>query len=109
MNAAELVVERRVWSKPEDSPGREAAFFWRILTTGTPAETQPTPEHTFQFGQPEAIVQLVSALYLSVLIFGGARLAQQFRQRRRLSAGATGGVGALFIGFGAKLASATLN
>jgi leucine efflux protein len=56
-----------------------------------------------------AIVQLVSALYLSALIFGGARLAQQFRQRRRLSAGATGGVGALFIGFGAKLASATLN
>ena len=29
-----------------------------------------------------AIVQVVSALYLSVLIFGGARLAQQFRQRR---------------------------
>jgi leucine efflux protein len=56
-----------------------------------------------------AIVQLVSALYLSVLIFGGARLAQQFRQRRRLSAGATGGVGVLFIGFGAKLASATLH
>ena len=56
-----------------------------------------------------AIVQLVSALYLSALIFGGARLAQQFRQRRRLSAGATGGVGALFIGFGAKLAGATLN
>lgn len=56
-----------------------------------------------------AIVQLVSALYLSALIFGGARLAQQFRQRRRLSAGATGGVGVLFIGFGAKLASATLN
>lgn len=56
-----------------------------------------------------AIVQFVSALYLSVLIFGGARLAQQFRRRRRLSAGATGGVGALFIGFGAKLASATLH
>jgi len=56
-----------------------------------------------------AIVQLVSSLYLSALIFGGARLAQQFRRRRRLSAGATGGVGALFIGFGAKLAGATLN
>jgi len=56
-----------------------------------------------------AIVQVVSALYLSVLIFGGARLAQQFRQRRRLSAGATGGVGALFIGFAARLAGATLN
>lgn len=56
-----------------------------------------------------AIVQIFSALYLSVLIFGGARLAQQFRQRRRLSAGATGGVGALFIGFAARLAGATLN
>jgi leucine efflux protein len=56
-----------------------------------------------------AIVQLVSALYLSALIFGGARLAQQFRQRRRLSAGATGGVGVLFIGFAAKLAGATLH
>lgn len=55
------------------------------------------------------IVQCCSALYLSALIFGGAHLAAQFRRRRRLSAVATGGVGGLFIGFGAKLASATLN
>lgn len=55
-----------------------------------------------------AIVQVCSAIYLSVLIFGGAHLAQQFRQRRRLSAAATGGVGGLFIGFGAKLAGASL-
>ncbi|THF66550.1 leucine efflux protein LeuE [Pseudothauera nasutitermitis] len=55
------------------------------------------------------IVQIVSALYLSVLIFGGAYLAAQFRRRRRLAAAATGGVGGLFIGFGAKLATATLN
>lgn len=55
------------------------------------------------------IVQLVSALYLSALIFGGARLASAFRKRRRLSAVATGGVGGLFIGFGAKLADATLS
>ena len=34
-------------------------------------------------------------------------LAQQFRSRRRLAAGATGGVGA--IGFGARLAHSTLN
>jgi leucine efflux protein len=56
-----------------------------------------------------AIVQVCSAIYLSALIFGGAHLAAHFRRRRRLSAGATGGVGAMFIGFGAKLASATLN
>jgi leucine efflux protein len=55
-----------------------------------------------------AIVQACSALYLSALIFGGAHLAQQFRRRRRLSAGATGGVGAMFVGFGVKLADATL-
>jgi leucine efflux protein len=54
------------------------------------------------------IVQVCSALYLSVLIFGGAHLAAQFRRRRRLSAAATGGVGGLFIGFGAKLAGAGL-
>lgn len=54
------------------------------------------------------IVQVCSALYLSVLIFGGAHLAMQFRRRRRLAAMATGGVGGLFIGFGAKLADATL-
>lgn len=54
------------------------------------------------------IVQFCSALYLSVLIFGGAHLAQQFRQRQRLAAIATGGVGSLFIGFGVKLANATL-
>lgn len=55
------------------------------------------------------ICQIISGLYLSALIFGGAHLAQQFRSRRRLSAGATGGVGALFIGFGARLADSTLN
>ncbi|MCF8149771.1 MAG: leucine efflux protein LeuE [Burkholderiaceae bacterium] len=55
------------------------------------------------------ICQIVSALYLSTLILGGAHLAQQFRNRRRLAAGATGGVGAMFIGFGAKLADSTLN
>lgn len=55
------------------------------------------------------IVQFFSALYLSALIFGGARLASQFRRRRRLSAVATGGVGGLFISLGARLARATLN
>ena len=55
------------------------------------------------------ICQAISGLYLSLLILGGAHLAQQFRKRRRVSAGATGGVGAMFIGFGARLANSTLN
>lgn len=54
------------------------------------------------------IVQLCSAVYLTVLIFAGAKLAAQFRRHRKLSAAGTGGVGAAFIGFGVKLAGATL-
>jgi leucine efflux protein len=55
------------------------------------------------------LFQILSALYLSALILGGAHLARQFRSRRRLVAGASGAVGAMFIGFGAKLAKSTLN
>ena len=54
------------------------------------------------------IVQICSVLYLSTLIFAGARLAAQFCRPRRVAAGATAGVGGVFIGFGAKLATATL-
>ena len=54
------------------------------------------------------VVQLCSMAYLSVLIFGGTWLADSFRRRPRLSATATGSVGALFIGFGAKLADGGL-
>lgn len=54
------------------------------------------------------IVQICSLAYLSLLIFGGAKLADAFRRRRRTSAAATGAVGGLFIGFSAKLADATL-
>lgn len=55
------------------------------------------------------ICQIISGVYLSALILGGAYLARMFRRRRRLVAGATGGIGALFIGFGARLADSTLN
>ncbi|MGX2995064.1 leucine efflux protein LeuE [Streptomyces sp. JNUCC 64] len=51
-------------------------------------------------------LQLASGLYLTALIFGGSRLAQLFRSRRRLSAGATTAAGALFLGFAAKLSTA---
>ena len=55
------------------------------------------------------ILEVISALYLSFLIFSGVRLAAWFRRRQRLAAGASSGVGALFVGFGVKLASATLS
>lgn len=56
-----------------------------------------------------AIVMAFSALYLSVLIFAGARLAQAFSQRKRVSASLSSAVGGLFVWFGAKLATASLN
>ncbi|MGO4809540.1 leucine efflux protein LeuE [Cupriavidus sp. 2MCAB6] len=69
-----------------------------------------------QFGYPALsfvalglVCQLCSFAYLTAIIFVGARLAEAFRRRRRLSAGMASGVGAMFIGFGAKLATATLN
>ncbi|MER5964097.1 leucine efflux protein LeuE [Streptomyces sp. NPDC002057] len=49
------------------------------------------------------LLQISSFLYLTMLIFGGTRLAAAFRRRRRLSAGATSAAGALFLGFAAKL------
>ena len=56
-----------------------------------------------------AIIQFFSFLYLTALIFGGTFLAHQFRSRQRLSAALTTGVGALFLGFGAKLATTSLS
>ncbi|MFD5347067.1 leucine efflux protein LeuE [Streptomyces anulatus] len=49
------------------------------------------------------LLQLASFAYLSVLIFGGTRLAAAFRRRKPLSAGATSAAGVLFLGFAAKL------
>ncbi|MEU1261254.1 leucine efflux protein LeuE [Streptomyces cellulosae] len=54
-----------------------------------------------------ALAQIASVLYLSALIFGGTRLAAAFRRRRRLSAAATSAAGALFLGFAAKLSTAS--
>jgi leucine efflux protein len=55
------------------------------------------------------IIMGLSALYLSALIFAGARLAQGFSRRKRLSSSLSGAVGGLFVWFGAKLATASLN
>lgn len=54
------------------------------------------------------LVQLFSAVYLVVLIFVGARLTLIFKKHRVLSAGMTGGTGAIFVSFSAKLAMTTL-
>jgi leucine efflux protein len=56
-----------------------------------------------------AILMALSALYLAALIFAGARLAQAFSRRQRLSASLSSAVGALFMWFGGKLATASLN
>jgi leucine efflux protein len=55
-----------------------------------------------------AIIMVFSALYLSALIFLGARLAAAFRTRQRLTASLTSTTGGLFLWFGTKLATASL-
>ena len=55
-----------------------------------------------------ALLMAFSGIYLSVLIVAGAQMASGFRRRQRLSAALSGAVGALFIWFGAKLATASL-
>lgn len=65
------------------------------------------PYPALSFAILGAIGQCASFLYLSTLIFAGHRLAAAFRARRRLAASATGGVGALFLSFSARLATAT--
>ncbi|TCJ28339.1 leucine efflux protein LeuE [Nocardioides jejuensis] len=52
------------------------------------------------------LCQIASVLYLSALIFFGSRLAEAFRRRKGLSAAGTSAVGAVFLGFAAKLALA---
>lgn len=54
-------------------------------------------------------VQVCSFTYLTFLIFTGAALATWFYRRRKLSATATAGVGFLFVGFGVRLAIASLD
>ena len=69
-----------------------------------------SPPPIFRQG-PSALTKLMvfSALYLFALIFAGARLAENFARRKRLSSSLSGAVGALFVWFGVKLATASLN
>lgn len=76
------------------------AFFIQFVSADAP---QPV----LAFALLGLVLTAISAAYLSLLIFTGSRLAASFRERRQLAAGATGSAGLLFIGFGAKLASAS--
>jgi leucine efflux protein len=78
------------------------SFFVQFIDPSYPAPAVP-------FLILSGIIMVFSALYLSALIFLGARMAQGFRKRHRLSAGLSSAVGGLFVWFGAKLATASLN
>lgn len=54
------------------------------------------------------ILEIFSSIYLTALIFGGSYLAETFRRRRALARAGTAAIGAVFIGFALKLATATL-
>ena len=56
-----------------------------------------------------AILQACSFLYLTGLIFAGSWLASALRRRRRLAAAGLSAVGALFLGFSLRLATASLS
>lgn len=49
------------------------------------------------------ILQIISMIYLSVLIFSGVGLVHVFRRYHRIAAVATGVVGAAFMGFAVKM------
>jgi leucine efflux protein len=78
------------------------SFFIQFIDPAYPSPAVP-------FLILSAIIMAFSALYLSALIFGGAHLAQCFRSRKRLTAALSSAVGGLFVWFGSKLATASLN
>lgn len=78
------------------------SFFVQFID---PAYTEPE----VPFLILSAVLMSFSAAYLTVLIFAGARLAHTFSQRKRLSSGLSSLVGAMFVWFGTKLATANLH
>ncbi|MDH6111447.1 leucine efflux protein [Kitasatospora sp. MAP12-15] len=76
------------------------SFFTQFVD---PSYGQPA----FSFALLGGILQTLSALYLTALIFAGTSLAAAFSRRKRLSAGLTGAVAVLFATFAAKLATSS--
>lgn len=117
MRNSPQVVEKIQQKKPASQPTRKAF----LLSISNPKAILFFVSFFIQFVDPGyahpglsflvlgLILQLISGIYLSLLIFTGARLAQWFRQRQRLATGALSGVGVMFVSFGVKLATATLS
>ncbi len=69
----------------------------------------PQAEHPYvAFLVLGVILQFFSLVYLSALIFAGARLAAEFRSRPLWMVAGTAAVGLMFVGFGLRLGFATL-
>lgn len=77
------------------------AFFVQFL--------RPDAEHPLlTFFVLATTLQLLSMLYLCLLIVAGDALAARFRRHQRTAAGLSAGVGTVFLGFGIRLAGASL-
>jgi leucine efflux protein len=98
---------------------RSAIKAWRATETASVVapESANNLKHPFKRAlvisllNPKAILFLLS-FFVQFIDPGyplGARMAQSFRKRHRLSAGLSSAVGGLFVWFGAKLATASLN
>lgn len=77
------------------------AFFVQFLR---PDSTRPLGD----FLVLASTLQVLSMIYLGALIVAGTALARGFQRHRRTSGGLTGLVGAVFVGFGVKLAATSL-
>lgn len=67
------------------------------------------PYPALTFSVLGAILEFFSALYLTAVILIGANVASAFRRRKKLSASLSGGMGVFFLGFSAKLATASMS
>ena len=65
------------------------------------------PHPALSFAVLGLCTQVMSIVYLNLLIHGSARLVEMFRRQRRLAVVLNGCAGALFLGFGARIAAAT--
>ncbi|WP_299450375.1 leucine efflux protein LeuE [uncultured Serinicoccus sp.] len=112
----------RAEAAPADAPTRRGGSFTTalVLSLLNPKAILFFVAFFVQFLRPDsarpladflvlaATMQVLSMLYLGALIVAGTALARGFRQHRRTAGGLTGAVGAVFVGFGVKLAATSL-
>ena len=106
-------------SRPDGTTEAPRAAFWRALAIGLlnpkaimfyvaffPQFASPGESDWRTFVAMGLIQQAISLVYLTLLVIGGARIAEAARKSAWLSALGSTATGLLFIGFGAKLAAA---